>query len=81
MVPEENLSFGEPWLLEVDQPLILPVNTSIRMLITSYDVIHSWLIPSFGIKVDAIPGRLNQVGLNVYRTGTFYGQCSELLWN
>ena len=65
-------------LLEVDNKLILPVRTSIKLLITSADVIHSWAVPSFGIKMDAIPGRLNQVHLFIKRQGQFYGQCSEL---
>ena len=65
-------------LLEVDNRLFVPTNTHIRMLITSADVLHSWAVPSLGIKVDACPGRLNQVFLFVKREGVFYGQCSEL---
>jgi len=65
-------------LLEVDNRLHLPAKTNIRLLITSNDVLHSWAMPSFGIKVDACPGRLNQVDLNILTTGVFYGQCSEL---
>lgn len=65
-------------LLEVDSPLVLPVFSSVRLLITSSDVIHSFAVPSLGIKVDAIPGRLNSFGFIVNRPGTFYGQCSEL---
>jgi len=57
---------------------VLPTNTHIRVLVTSADVIHSWAVPSFGIKVDGIPGRLNQTGLFIQREGVFYGQCSEL---
>ena len=65
-------------LLEVDNRLFVPTNTHIRMLITSADVLHSWAVPSLGVKVDACPGRLNQVFLFVKREGVFYGQCSEL---
>jgi heme/copper-type cytochrome/quinol oxidase subunit 2 len=65
-------------LLDVDNQLFLPINTHIRFLITSTDVIHSWSVPSFGVKVDAVPGRLNQTGIFIKREGTFYGQCSEL---
>nr|WVH38393.1 cytochrome c oxidase subunit 2 [Colpomenia sinuosa] len=65
-------------LLEVDNRLFVPTNTHIRLLVTSADVLHSWAVPSLGIKVDACPGRLNQVFLFVKREGVFYGQCSEL---
>lgn len=65
-------------LLETDKKLILPINKNIRLLITSDDVIHSWTIPSFAIKVDAVPGRLNQVFLKILRSGVYYGQCSEI---
>ena len=65
-------------LLEVDRPLILPIDTHIRLLITSMDVLHSWCIPSLGIKMDAVPGRLNQVIAYINSTGVFYGQCSEI---
>ena len=65
-------------LLETNSKLILPVNKKIRLLITSDDVIHSWTIPSFAIKVDAVPGRLNQVFLKILRSGVYYGQCSEI---
>jgi len=64
--------------LEVDRRLFLPIHTDIRLLTTSLDVIHSWTIPSFGIKIDACPGRLNQTNLYIKRGGTFYGQCSEI---
>lgn len=65
-------------LLETNTKLILPVDQQIRLLITSDDVIHSWTIPSFAIKVDAVPGRLNQVFLKILRSGVYYGQCSEI---
>jgi len=63
-------------LLETDNRVYIPRLTSIRMIITASDVLHSWDVPSFGIKVDAWPGRLNQAGLYVKRSGVFYGQCS-----
>nr|YP_009471362.1 cytochrome c oxidase subunit II [Marphysa tamurai]AVG72585.1 cytochrome c oxidase subunit II [Marphysa tamurai] len=78
MLPTEDLSPGQFRLLEVDNRAILPMNSEIRILVTAADVIHSWTIPSMGIKVDAIPGRLNQVGFSTTRPGIFYGQCSEI---
>jgi len=78
MIPEEMLQPGDLRLLEVDNSLHLPVGIPIRLLITSADVIHSWAVPSLGVKVDAIPGRLNEVYLLIFREGEFYGQCSEL---
>jgi heme/copper-type cytochrome/quinol oxidase subunit 2 len=65
-------------MLNVDNYLVLPVDTSIRLLITATDVIHSFAVPSLGIKLDAIPGRLNSTGVMISRPGVFYGQCSEL---
>jgi len=65
-------------LLEVDNPLFVPAGVPLTFLITSTDVLHSWAVPSLGVKVDAIPGRLNQVGVNILDSGSFYGQCSEL---
>jgi cytochrome c oxidase subunit 2 len=78
MVSEEDLSPHSFRLLEVDHRVLLPVFMHIRLLITSADVLHSWAIPSFGIKVDACPGRLSQVSLFIKRTGVYYGQCSEI---
>jgi len=78
MIAEENLEPGHFRLLEVDNRIVLPVSTHIRVLITSADVLHSWAVPSFGVKVDACPGRLNQTSLFIKRPGVFYGQCSEL---
>ena len=78
MVSTEDLNLGELRLLEVDNPLVLPVYSQIRFLITSSDVLHCWAIPSLGIKVDACPGRLNQISTKLLRTGVFYGQCSEI---
>nr|YP_009684025.1 cytochrome oxidase subunit II [Lessonia spicata]QDP13849.1 cytochrome oxidase subunit II [Lessonia spicata] len=65
-------------LLEVDNRLVVPVNTHVRVLVTSGDVLHSWAVPSLGVKIDACPGRLNQISLFIKREGVFYGQCSEL---
>lgn len=76
--PDTDLQLGQLRLLEVDQKILLPVHTPIRLLTTSADVIHSWALPAGGVKMDAIPGRLNQVNLYFNRTGVFYGQCSEL---
>jgi cytochrome c oxidase subunit 1 len=78
MVAEDELQEGGLRLLEVDNRLLLPVRTNIRLLITAADVLHSWTIPSFGLKMDACPGRLNQVSLFIARPGVYYGQCSEL---
>nr|WRK19241.1 cytochrome c oxidase subunit II [Benthodytes sp. Gxx-2023] len=78
MVPSSDLTNGLPRLLEVDNRLILPHLNPIRLLISSTDVLHSWALPSLGIKMDAVPGRLNQVSFILNRTGLFYGQCSEI---
>lgn len=78
MIPEEMLEPGDLRLLEVDNALHLPVGIPIRLLITSSDVIHSWGVPSLGVKVDAVPGRLNEIYIYIIRKGEFYGQCSEL---
>ena len=73
-----ELPRGGVRLLEVDKVLLLPVRTNIRLIITAADVIHSWAVPALGVKMDACPGRLNQVNLFINRPGTFFGQCSEL---
>ena len=78
MVPEEDLIEGNLRLLEVDSRLKLPIEKQIRVFITATDVLHSWAVPSLGIKLDACPGRLNQVALWIKRTGVYYGQCSEI---
>lgn len=78
MIPEDDLQVGQLRLLEVDNRVVLPVSTHIRVIITSADVLHSWAIPSLGVKCDAVPGRLNQTPLFIKREGVFYGQCSEL---
>jgi cytochrome c oxidase subunit 2 len=78
MVPSDELNSGDLRLLEVDNQVILPVNTHIRVVVTGADVIHSWAVPSLGIKMDCIPGRLNQTSMIIKREGTYYGQCSEI---
>nr|YP_009107122.1 cytochrome c oxidase subunit II [Tylorrhynchus heterochaetus]AIT99401.1 cytochrome c oxidase subunit 2 [Tylorrhynchus heterochaetus] len=78
MTPTSDLEIGEFRLLEVDNRTILPVNIEIRVLVTAADVIHSWTVPALGVKADAIPGRLNQIGFLIQRPGVFYGQCSEI---
>lgn len=78
MITTNDLTVGSFRLLEVDNRVILPLNTHIRLLITAADVLHSWAVPSFGIKVDACPGRLSQASLFIKREGVFYGQCSEI---
>jgi cytochrome c oxidase subunit 2 len=78
MLPEEDLPEGGLRLLEVDNRVVVPVNTHIRMIITGADVLHSWAVPALGVKCDAVPGRLNQVPVFIEREGIFYGQCSEL---
>ena len=78
MIPTSDLTLGTFRLLEVDNRVILPVNVHIRLLVTAADVLHSWAVPSFGIKVDACPGRLAQASLFLKREGVFYGQCSEI---
>jgi cytochrome c oxidase subunit 2 len=78
IIPTSDLKTGEFRLLEVDNRLVIPINLEIRILITAADVIHSWTIPRIGIKVDAVPGRLNQLGFTANRPGVFYGQCSEI---
>jgi cytochrome c oxidase subunit 2 len=78
MTPEEDLNFGQLRLLEVDNHLVVPINTHIRIIVSAADVLHSWAVPSLGIKCDAIPGRLNQTSMFIKREGLYYGQCSEI---
>nr|YP_009538868.1 cox2 [Sanghuangporus sanghuang]AXE73207.1 cox2 [Sanghuangporus sanghuang] len=76
MIPESDLELGQFRLLDVDNRVVIPVDTHIRLIVT--DVIHDYAVPSLGLKIDACPGRLNQVSLLTERTGVFYGQCSEI---
>nr|YP_009564176.1 cytochrome c oxidase subunit II [Nyctalus plancyi]QAX91540.1 cytochrome c oxidase subunit II [Nyctalus plancyi] len=78
MIPTHELSPGQLRLLEVDNRVVLPAELTVRMLISSEDVLHSWAVPSLGLKTDAIPGRLNQTTLLSTRPGLYYGQCSEI---
>jgi cytochrome c oxidase subunit 2 len=78
MVQEKDLKQGQPRLLTVDNQLVVPVNKVVRVQTTGADVIHSFAVPSFGIKIDAIPGRLNETWFKAEREGVYYGQCSEL---
>ena len=78
MIPTSDLDLGQFRLMEVDNILVLPIRKLIRIVVTSSDVIHSWSVPSFGIKIDAIPGRLNQVSLFIDKPGTYYGACQEI---
>lgn len=78
ILPSDTLQINDFRLLDVDNRCILPYNFPIRMLTTSVDVIHSWTVPSLGIKIDSTPGRLNQSYLFINRPGVFFGQCSEI---
>ena len=78
MVQEKDLKAGQPRLLTVDNEMVVPVNKIVKVLTTGADVIHSFAVPSFGIKIDAIPGRVNETWFKAEREGTYYGQCSEL---
>nr|YP_010998207.1 cytochrome c oxidase subunit II [Vibrissina turrita]WPJ85695.1 cytochrome c oxidase subunit II [Vibrissina turrita] len=78
MIPTNELSPNNFRLLEVDNRIIMPMNSQIRILVTAADVIHSWTIPALGVKVDGTPGRLNQINMLINRPGLFYGQCSEI---
>jgi cytochrome c oxidase subunit 2 len=78
MVQEKDLKPGQPRLLAVDNEMVVPVNKTVKVLTTGADVIHSWAMPSFGVKIDAVPGRINETWFKAEREGTYYGQCSEL---
>jgi len=78
MIQDSELLPGQPRLLSVDNEIVVPVNKVVKVLITANDVLHAWALPSFGVKRDAVPGRINETWFKADRTGTFYGQCSEL---
>ena len=78
MLEEDELEEGQPRLLATDTPVVLPVGAKIRLLTTADDVIHSWAIPALGVKMDSVPGRVNETWFQINREGTYYGQCSEL---
>nr|AXP19470.1 cytochrome c oxidase subunit II [Anopheles balabacensis]AXP19471.1 cytochrome c oxidase subunit II [Anopheles balabacensis]AXP19472.1 cytochrome c oxidase subunit II [Anopheles balabacensis]AXP19473.1 cytochrome c oxidase subunit II [Anopheles balabacensis]AXP19474.1 cytochrome c oxidase subunit II [Anopheles balabacensis] len=78
MIPTNELEISGFRLLDVDNRVVLPMNNQIRILVTATDVLHSWTVPSLGVKVDATPGRLNQINFLINRPGLFFGQCSEI---
>ena len=78
MIPEDQLKPGQKRLLDVDNPLVVPADTIIRVLVTGTDVIHSWFVPSFGVQEYAIVGRLNESWMKIEHPGTYYGQCNQI---
>ena len=78
MIEEKDLKKGQPRLLAVDNVVVVPVNKIVKVLITANDVLHAWALPSFGVKRDAVPGRINETWFKAQKVGTYYGQCSEL---
>jgi len=78
ILPLDDLTTGIYRLLEVDNRIVIPIHTDIRILVTAADVIHAWTIPALGVKVDAVPGRLNQLRVLINMPGIYYGQCSEI---
>ena len=78
MVKEEDLKENQPRLLTVDNEVVVPVNKVVKVLITANDVLHAWALPSFGVKRDAVPGRINETWFKAEKVGTYYGQCAEL---
>nr|AGR28055.1 cytochrome c oxidase subunit II [Mecinus heydenii]AGR28056.1 cytochrome c oxidase subunit II [Mecinus heydenii]AGR28057.1 cytochrome c oxidase subunit II [Mecinus heydenii]AGR28058.1 cytochrome c oxidase subunit II [Mecinus heydenii]AGR28059.1 cytochrome c oxidase subunit II [Mecinus heydenii] len=78
MIPDNTMNNSDFRLLDVDNRMMIPYNSQIRIIVSSMDVIHSWTIPSLGVKIDATPGRLNQTNFNINRTSLFFGQCSEI---
>nr|AHJ61356.1 cytochrome c oxidase subunit II [Abbottina obtusirostris] len=78
MIPTQDLTPGQFRLLETDHRVVLPMQSPIRVLVSAEDVLHSWSVPALGVKMDAVPGRLNQTSFIASRPGVFYGQCSEI---
>nr|QGQ61298.1 cytochrome c oxidase subunit II [Heterophasia melanoleuca] len=78
MTPTTELPLGHFRLLEVDHRVVVPMGSTVRVIVTADDVLHSWAVPSLGVKTDAIPGRLNQTSFLASRPGVYYGQCSEI---
>ena len=78
MIADKDLKENQPRLLTVDNEVYVPVNKVVKVMITANDVLHAWALPSFGVKRDAVPGRINETWFKADRTGTYYGQCSEL---
>jgi cytochrome c oxidase subunit II len=81
MVPSDQLQPGQPRLLATDNDMVVPVNKVVRLQVTAADVLHAFAMPSFGLKIDAVPGRLNETWFKAEREGVYYGQCSELCGN
>jgi cytochrome c oxidase subunit 2 len=77
-VADDQLQPGQPRLLAVDNPVVLPVDTNVQVLVTADDVIHNWAVPSLGLKKDATPGRINETWVRITQPGTYYGMCPEL---
>ncbi|GJR58460.1 cytochrome c oxidase subunit 2 [Tanacetum coccineum] len=77
-IPEDDLELGQLCLLEVDNRVVVPAKSHLHIIVTSADVLHSWVVPSLGVKCDAVPGRLNQISISVQQEGVYYGQCSEI---
>ena len=78
MIEEKDLKADQPRLLAVDNEVVVPVNKVVKVLITANDVLHAWALPAFGVKRDAVPGRINETWFKAEKEGTYYGQCSEL---
>ena len=78
MLEDKDLGPDQPRLLAVDNEVVVPVNKVVKVLITANDVLHAWALPSFGVKRDAVPGRINETWFKAEKVGTYYGQCSEL---
>ena len=78
MIEDKDLKKNQPRLLAVDNELVVPVDKVVKVLITANDVLHAWALPSFGVKRDAVPGRINETWFKAEKVGTYYGQCSEL---
>jgi cytochrome c oxidase subunit 2 len=78
MIEEKDLTADQPRLLSVDNEVVVPVNKVVKVLITANDVLHAWALPAFGVKRDAVPGRINETWFKAEKEGTYYGQCSEL---
>ena len=78
MIPDSELKAGQKRLLDTDTTVVVPVDASVRVQVTAADVLHAWAVPAFGVKIDAVPGRLNETWFKATKEGTYYGQCSEL---
>ena len=78
LIPDDELKEGQPRLLSVDAPVVLPAKTNIRLIFTSADVIHNWAIPSLGVRIDTVPGRVSESWVHINAEGDYYGMCSEL---